>query len=85
MRSHCSTCERPLLWAWSEHGKRIPIDPEPTTDGNIVLRRIATGADSVAHVLGRDEETDEERYTSHFATCPQADTHRRRRERAATR
>lgn len=80
----CSTCERPILWALSERGKPIPIDPQPRADGNIVLRALGGVEDRVAHVLKPDETASAEpRYVSHFATCPQAETHRRRRQRAA--
>jgi len=79
----CSTCKRPILWARSEHGRPIPIDPAPRPDGNIVLRPIAVGAELLAHVVTAGEETDEQRYASHFSTCPEAETHRRREKRAA--
>lgn len=74
----CSTCRRPILWARTELGKPIPIDPAPRPDGNIVLRPIAVGAELLAHVLKKGEETGEQRYVSHFATCEHSELHRRR-------
>ena len=77
--ARCRTCTREILWALTERGKPIPIDPEPRPDGNIVLGGFGGVEDRVAHVLGAEETTSEPRYVSHFATCPQAETHRRRR------
>jgi len=34
--SACSSCRRPILWCVTEGGKRMPIDPEPHADGNVV-------------------------------------------------
>lgn len=70
------------LGAETEHGKPIPIDLEPRPDGNIVLSGFGGVEDRVAHVLGAGETTSAPRYVSHFATCPDAETHRRRRRRS---
>ena len=37
VHDRCRSCRRPILWAETEKGRRIPIDPQPVTDGNIVL------------------------------------------------
>jgi len=50
----------------------MPVDFEPNPEGNIVLEN------GVACVLAKGEVTDQPRYTSHFATCPQAKVHRRK-------
>ena len=57
----------------TEKGKRIPLDPEPTPTGNVIL------ADDVAIVLrhGAPRLDNEDRYTTHFATCPNAAEHRK--------
>jgi hypothetical protein len=83
MAAHCDSCGRPILWALSEYGKPMPLDPEPRADGNIVLRRLGGTDQPVAHVLKRHELVAEARHVSHFATCPESDLHRRRQRRAA--
>jgi hypothetical protein len=69
----CRSCEAPVIWAETTTGKKMPLDARPTAKGNLVfLAGVARGA------------TDEDRrlkrplYTSHFATCPDAATFRRR-------
>lgn len=72
--SACRSCGAPVFWLLTERGKRIPIDDEPVEDGNIVIRWDWDKGENVAHYVGKDEEigSDEERYVSHFATCPQS-------------
>jgi hypothetical protein len=78
----CSTCHAPIIWALtSKTLRRIPIDPDPVPNGNILL---GTNEDperpplavtlSVPQRFGKAELR-----VSHFVTCPQAAAHRRRR------
>jgi hypothetical protein len=82
--NHCRSCNAHVLWAVTEAtGKRIPIDPDPTPGGNVILSDddppvalvLPTGQASL-FALG----TGADRYTSHFATCPNADAHRKARQ-----
>lgn len=72
--SACSTCGAPIWWAVTEAGKGIPIDAEPRPDGNMVL-----GDKGMRPHLPLFDDDAMPRYVSHFATCPQADQHRRTR------
>lgn len=76
----CRSCGAPMWWATTEAGKAIPLDDQPTPDGNLAVHRDPNG---VLHARGLvlDEEPleHEHRATSHFATCPHANQHRRRR------
>jgi hypothetical protein len=79
---NCRSCRRPILWARTPAGRRIPIDPIPVAEGNIVLvdTHPATGHDRYqARILTAGEQPPPGtlRYVSHFATCPDASTHRR--------
>lgn len=78
--STCRGCDAEIVWATTELGKPIPVDVEPVADGNLALR-LLPGLDApVAHVLGPDEQQgDDARFQAHFASCPKADTFRRRR------
>lgn len=68
------TCRKQILWAKTEKGKAIPLDPRPACDdGNVVLvgeRRIARvfkdakAARAYQFLHGGDGP-----YISHFATC----------------
>lgn len=64
-----------MRWVDTATGTRLPIDPDPLPDGNIML--LANGRCKVVPV--------EERaacvaplFKSHFATCPMAEEFRKR-------
>ena len=73
----CKSCGAPIFWAKTIKGMPMPIDGEPSPRGNIVISE-----EGVALVY-RDPSAvapryaDEPRYLSHFATCPNADDHRK--------
>lgn len=79
--STCSSCGRPILWVSTPRGKAAPLDAEPNDSGNIVLEK---PADPREPILGRWLKVSEPRpegqprYLSHFATCPDAQSHRRK-------
>jgi len=61
----CSSCGAAIVWVTTPAGKPMPLDAEPQK--RVVLGR-QTG---LAHVL--------DTWTPHWATCPNADQHRRTR------
>ena len=69
--STCSSCHAPVIWAKTTTGKAIPLNPEPIIGGNIEL------TDGVARVVKPHPAV--KLYVSHFATCAQADAHRKGR------
>ena len=79
-RGRCKSCRREILWVVMMGGSRMPLDPEPTPDGNVYqdtdLRwRVAGNAAAAA----KHDPT----YQTHFRTCPQAAQHRQPRARKA--
>jgi hypothetical protein len=87
--ARCRSCDAGIIWAISEDsGSRIPIDPVPVADGNIVLTmrtwpqsplaKVQTKA-QIEKLRAENEATGQEHllYKSHFATCPHAKHHRR--------
>lgn len=82
--SKCKRCGRRIVWVKTPAGKSMPCDPEPihfipAAGGDLQL---VTANGVVAR--GRKPEENEKEisqigYTSHFATCPYADTFRKRR------
>ena len=63
--STCRTCGAQILWVHMRgSGKRMPIDAD-SLQSRVVLNKDQT--------LGAVRQTG----VSHFATCPQADEHRR--------
>lgn len=77
----CSKCNKPVTWVYTESGRKMPLDPLPVSDGNIVYA--GDGPDRV-RVLKKEDEGDLflarlQRYKSHFATCTYADKPRKPR------
>ncbi len=66
-----------MVWVVLTTGKRMPLDPEPRDDGTVLLGR----SDNLAEVIAPTAPTPagRQRYAPHFATCPNAGQHRRRR------
>lgn len=68
--STCCFCGAPLLWGLSRKQRRMPLDRGTVTDG--VRFRIDDDGYAVAVT------DDGDGHASHFATCPNAQSHRRR-------
>ena len=80
-KGKCRSCGAPVLWVPSATSRAtVILDAEPVEGGNVIL------LDGKARVIPTDlfEESltgplPAERYLSHFATCPQASKHRKRK------
>ena len=71
-QARCRSCGAPVFWAVTENERRMPVDALPTTDGTLA---VVFGYPNRSRAAGPDYQG--ERFTSHFATCPDADRHRR--------
>lgn len=71
----CRSCKALVYWVVTESGKNMPVDAIPHPDGNIIF------IDRLAHVLKADEQPPEgaKRWKSHFATCVNASSHRKKK------
>lgn len=79
-RSRCKSCHASIVWCETEAGKRMPLDAEPSLSGNTIVLGLGPDARTPrVRVLSAIElpASSGPRYTSHFATCPQAAEHRR--------
>lgn len=76
-KDKCRSCGQPILWGkMTGTGATIPLDAEPDPDGNMVI------VDGKVHINrgGMFEPIwTGPRYKAHFATCPHAKKHRRKR------
>lgn len=62
----------------------MPVDAKPVRDGNVIMMRSHNSDELKVVVLARDAEViGRNRYTSHFATCPNAKAHRKEKRRSA--
>jgi hypothetical protein len=74
----CRSCGGSIRWVLTGKGRRMPVDPDPVDNGNVTLAVVA----GVVHATVHGDATGitgVARYISHFATCPEAHKHRRRR------
>lgn len=82
----CKGCGQPILWAFTQKGKLMPLDPTPSPDGGFYL---VNGEDelgkpksplAVSTSAAEDmPEIDPEdpRFVAHWATCKKAGDFRR--------
>lgn len=75
--SQCRSCHAEIVWARTVKGKRIPVDKAPVSDGNITLHPTMDGPPT-AIVHSQPPLGDERLYVSHYVTCPDADSWRKR-------
>lgn len=77
----CSKCGAPITWIVTVNGKFMPLDRDPSPDGNMRLtgkyRRTERGAQPEAVVVPKAEREsmfppEGDRYMPHHATCPKA-------------
>jgi hypothetical protein len=73
----CRSCRAEIVWALTDKGARMPVDAKSATDGNLVLYR--QGGEQRVRSVRLPEDQLRPRHTSHFATCPNADHHRKDR------
>ena len=77
--SKCKSCGAEIKWILTQSGKKMPVDAKP-----VPYRADPGGSLSLVTMNGRvergvlDLDSDQAGYVSHFATCPNANEHRRR-------
>jgi hypothetical protein len=77
--SECRSCKDPILWVEWASGKRMPVDYKPDPSGDVVLTHRKSENKLIAQKFDSRFDAGRNRYTSHFATCPNASQHRRAR------
>ncbi len=68
----CGTCGGEILWGVTEAGKRVPLN---LAEKRFVRADMVTGS---ADLASEQDYVMVDTHLSHFATCPQADEHRRK-------
>lgn len=79
MTARCGSCTAAIVWATTDNGRAMPLNALPDPEGNVAVRR--ENGDLHARVLKAGETAApwERLGTSHHATCPSADLHRKRK------
>ena len=77
--SKCKSCGANIIWIPTVGGKAMPCDakPIPYTEDSTGSLTLVTKDGRVVRAKA-DMSSDNFGYVSHFATCPNANTHRRR-------
>ena len=78
--STCRSCRRSIIWCRTERGKKMPLDADPVTNhswANLFVLREMERRDGPLALAAWGLTGTEPHYQSHFATCPNADQHRR--------
>ena len=79
-------CKRPIRWAQlSGDGRRLPIDPDPVSNGRLVMTALAMGGDVFVRWLDKGENPrDLPRYQPHAATCDDREFFRNKQKAKGT-
>ena len=81
----CRSCGAEIIWIKMASGKNMPVDAKPisysenlhpSAKGKDILTLVTEHGSIVRTVF--DPGGDKVGYTSHFATCPNANQHRKR-------
>jgi hypothetical protein len=75
MSDQCRSCGADILWTRTRKGKKMPVNREPDEKGRFVLLYHEDWI--LAHFDRRGSEPGAH-YTSHYATCPDAEKWRKR-------
>lgn len=68
-RDHCRSCNAPIIWTMTIKNRQMPVDAEPSNEGNITLEE--QGAQRPILAVYHSVRVPSLQYhTSHFATCP---------------
>jgi hypothetical protein len=80
----CRTCGAHVQWAQTEKGRRMPVNIEPVKDGNILLQHRPDRIPLAVYLTPEQIKSFEgslqrhRLFKSHFATCPQAKSWRKK-------
>lgn len=78
------TCGARIRWVVTEAGKRMPLDYDPSPDGNVIA--VEVKGERRARVLGSPSDVPEgtQAWRSHFASCVEPQVYRKHKGKVAT-
>lgn len=74
-RASCLSCGAPVIWVRTEGGMWMPVDAEPVEQGGLYVWQLVDGTWRCSVV---ESSYGKRRHRPHFATCPDAESWRRR-------
>jgi len=77
----CASCKAPIRWALTPKGSLMPLDPEPDREGEWkVVDGWPSDPPRIVYVPPQSRVgLDGQLWRVHWASCPYAEQHRRRR------
>lgn len=78
----CGSCGAAIVWAKTQRGERMPVDAEPSDNGNVLVTGQPPNRRAGVLTRGQAEgarAVGQQLHLSHFVTCPHAGSHRSRR------
>lgn len=79
----CTQCGTTILWRRTDNGRRIPIDPEPSERGNVILSGPVRAFVLTKLELDQAHRAGAVLFVAHFATCPARKESAMKRKRCA--
>lgn len=75
----CKGCDAPITWGVNQHGRGVPLNPDPDPEGDQIVDGQQEDGRLIVHKVRKDEQVPAGtvRYRTHFATCEKADEFRR--------
>lgn len=74
----CTSCHASIVWAITDRSKRMPLDATPNPEGNMAVMRDETDTLVCRAITAeRPLRPGERAYQPHFASCPNAERHRK--------
>lgn len=73
----CRSCGAEIQWMETENGKKMPVDPEPLRWGDLKNGDVAVNFHGRTRKKNKHMRENGDWFLSHFATCPNADDHRK--------
>jgi hypothetical protein len=74
IRTTCRSCGADLIWCQTEKGKPMPVDAAPDEKGNLIVWSVA----NTWKCRYAPHNWDGPRHRPHFASCPDAESWRKR-------
>ena len=72
----CKSCGAEIMWAKTQAGRLAPVDAAESPDGNVFVA-VCEGGPTAFFPPAGTTIADATRHKSHFATCPNANAHRK--------
>ena len=70
--SRCRSCDDAIVWMETKTGRRMPVNADSVDEADLEWLPASPGRFKATPLFDPDQ------HESHFATCPEADTHRRK-------